>query len=136
MKVLDSGVVIAAFASWHEMHIAASYELSQNPQAVGHVLIETISVLTRLPAPHRAPLDVVAEFLELAFREEPLVLGGRELTSFVTRRLPALGISGGAVYDALIAETVRLAGGTLVTLDRRALRTYERIGCATMLLSD
>ncbi|GAB3914243.1 hypothetical protein GCM10027613_07300 [Microlunatus endophyticus] len=52
-----------------------------------------------------------------------------------TSRLVGLGISGGACYDALIAETVLAAGGTLVTLDGRALRTYIKIGCPAEQLS-
>ena len=40
----------------------------------------------------------------------------------------AAGMTGGAIYDALIAATVRHAGATLLTRDRRALATYDRIG--------
>jgi len=35
---------------------------------------------------------------------------------------------GGARYDALIAETAKRAGAQLLTRDRRALSTYEKIG--------
>ncbi|HEX2798109.1 MAG TPA: VapC toxin family PIN domain ribonuclease, partial [Thermoanaerobaculia bacterium] len=35
---------------------------------------------------------------------------------------------GGAVYDALVAETARHAGATLLTRDRRAIAVYEKIG--------
>lgn len=135
MRVLDTGVVIAAFASWHEAHTAARAELATGARVTGHTLIETLSVLTRLPAPHRAPLDVVAQFLRQGFPDEVLGLGPPQLHHLVTHRLPLLGISGGAVYDAVIAETARLADGTLVTLDRRALVTYERIGCPARLLA-
>ena len=37
----------------------------------------------------------------------------------------AEGIAGGAVYDALVAATAREAGATLLTLDRRAVTTYQ-----------
>lgn len=36
--------------------------------------------------------------------------------------------TGGAVYDALIALTVKLAGAVLVTADPRALPVYELVG--------
>jgi predicted nucleic acid-binding protein len=38
------------------------------------------------------------------------------------------GIAGGGVYDALVGATVRAAGATLLTFDRRAARTYEAMG--------
>jgi predicted nucleic acid-binding protein len=34
-------------------------------------------------------------------------------------------VIGGATYDALVGSTARAAGATLLTRDRRALRTYE-----------
>jgi hypothetical protein len=37
-------------------------------------------------------------------------------------------IVGGAVYDALVALTAREAGAELLTLDERAVRTYELLG--------
>jgi predicted nucleic acid-binding protein len=44
------------------------------------------------------------------------------------------GVTGGAVYDALIAATVKHAGAKLLTRDRRALRTYQVIGVDHELL--
>jgi predicted nucleic acid-binding protein len=38
------------------------------------------------------------------------------------------GVTGGAVYDALIAATVHHAGGRLLTRDRRAIKVYEEFG--------
>lgn len=43
-------------------------------------------------------------------------------------RLVSLGITGGATYDAVIGATVKHAGATLLTRDRRALTIYERLG--------
>ena len=43
-------------------------------------------------------------------------------------RLEELGVSGGATYDGLIAMTAAAEGATLVTLDKRALATYARVG--------
>ncbi|HMR49855.1 MAG TPA: PIN domain-containing protein [Arachnia sp.] len=134
MRVLDTGVIVAAFASWHEAHDASRAELRKQPRVAAHSLVEAYSVLTRLPAAHRVPAELAARFLDLAFPADALSLDPPQVRPLVTARLPVLGISGGAVYDAVIAETVRLAGGTLVTLDRRALSTYERIGCPAELL--
>jgi predicted nucleic acid-binding protein len=44
-------------------------------------------------------------------------------------------IRGGATYDALIGATVRAAGASLVTCDRRAVATYERLGLEFDLLT-
>lgn len=129
MRVVDSGVAIAAFASWHESHRPARAEVAGRPQIAAHSMVEVLSVLTRLPVPHRAPAALVGRFLASAFREDPLTLDAAALRSLVVDRLPAQGITGGAVYDALIAETARRAGATLVTLDARARSTYQRIGC-------
>jgi predicted nucleic acid-binding protein len=46
----------------------------------------------------------------------------------------AVGLTGGSVYDALIAATAKHAGAVLHTRDRRAVRTYERIGARFVLL--
>ncbi len=43
------------------------------------------------------------------------------------RLLAPLDISGGAVYDALVALAAREAGATLVTRDRRAASTYAAL---------
>jgi hypothetical protein len=134
VRVVDSGVVVAGFASWHQAHPAAIGELAGKPQIAAHSFVEAFSVLTRLPAPHRAPAELVSRFLDAAFLEDPLTLESRRYRRLVTHRLPAAGISGGATYDALIAETVRAVDGTMVTLDRRARATYDRIGCDAVLL--
>ncbi len=43
-------------------------------------------------------------------------------------------ITGGAVYDGLIALGARWAGATLLSLDRRAGATYHRLGVEVELL--
>ncbi len=45
------------------------------------------------------------------------------------------GLSGGAIYDLLVAATVKRAKGTLMTRDRRATPAYETVGVAYELLS-
>jgi toxin FitB len=44
------------------------------------------------------------------------------------RRAVAEGLSGGAVYDALIAATAREHGAKLLSADRRARDAYEAMG--------
>jgi predicted nucleic acid-binding protein len=42
--------------------------------------------------------------------------------------LPEHGITGGAVYDALVAATAAEHDAELLSCDRRAAATYERFG--------
>jgi predicted nucleic acid-binding protein len=44
-------------------------------------------------------------------------------------------LTGGAAYDALIAATALRAGASLVSLDRRALATYQTVGVGFELLA-
>ena len=76
MIAVDTSVVVAAFASWHEGHASAI---------------------------------------------------GKEHARLV-RRAAEAGIVGGSIHDALVGTTVRHAGARLLTRDRRAAPTYERLG--------
>src|SRR5918997_662298 len=104
MKVVDSSVVIAAFASWHEHHTVASKALADRPRLVAHAAIESYSVLTRLPPPHRAQPSIVHRFITERFTDPFLTLsetGYQELLATVA----AGKIPGGPSYDAPIAFT-------------------------------
>lgn len=127
MIAVDSSVVIAAFASWHEGHRAAAAALARNPQVPAHALVETFSVLTRLPPPHRAPGRLVAAFLAERFSRPPLALPAAGHLR-VIEEAAASGMTGGSIYDALIAATVRHVHARLLTRDRRAATTYEHLG--------
>jgi predicted nucleic acid-binding protein len=133
-KALDSSVLVAAFAEWHEAHPPAHRLLQRQVVAVGHAVAETYSVLTRLPQPHRADAALVAEFLEQAKFGNPLVLDS-ETTRGLPSELSRLGISGGATYDAVIALTAAAHGATLVSLDQRAAVTYRRCGVRFEMLA-
>ena len=119
--------MVAAFASWHEGHVAASKALEREPHAPSQVLIESYSVLTRLPPPHRAPADLVASFLEARFPRPPLVLAAHTYKELL-REAILKGFAGGAVYDAVVAHTAKEADALLLTRDRRAVPVYELVG--------
>lgn len=127
MKAVDTSVVIAAYASWHEAHEASRRLLDDSPRLPGHAALEAYSVLTRLPPPHRAPAGQVQAFLQAEFREPWLALPGQELASLIGR-LAELGVTGGGTYDALIGATAMNAGATLITRDRRARTVYDQLG--------
>lgn len=133
MIALDTSVVVAGFASWHEHHGPALQMLDQGPYLPAHVAIEAYSVLTRLPSPHRAPPDVVKSFLADRFPDPWLALNANQYQRFIETCVPD--IVGGKIYDALIAATVGAAGAKLVTCDRRAIPTYERYGVEISFLT-
>ena len=126
MIALDTSVLVAAFASWHEAHGAVRKVMGRRPWIPAHVLIETYSVLTRLPAPHRANPQIVADFLD-QFAERVLVLPPHSHSELI-HQLPQLGVSGGAIYDALVGATAREADAVLMTRDRRATLVYDALG--------
>jgi predicted nucleic acid-binding protein len=130
---VDTSVVVAAFASWHQGHRAAVLALARDPRVPAHVLLESYSVLTRLPPPHRAAPSLVAGFLVEQFTEPPLTLAPRAYGRLIARAAE-VEITGGSLYDALIGVTVAAARGKLLTRDRRAAATYERIGVEFELL--
>ena len=127
MISVDTSVIVAGFASWHEHHDEARRTLDQKPRLIAHCAVESYSVLTRLPPPHRAPADVVASFLTARFAEPPLALPTTNHTALV-RLLAERGITGGAAYDALVAATAEHHDAELVTLDVRAERSYRLVG--------
>lgn len=133
MTAADTSVVVAAFASWHEQHDAAREALDSGLGLVEHCALETYSVLTRLPAPHRAPAEVVREFIATRFPDPWL-----RLTPFAYRKfisgLAKLNVTGGSVYDALVAATAAAHAVPLITCDRRAAPTYERYGIRVQIL--
>lgn len=133
MIAVDTSVAVAAFGEWHELNERAVEVLDQGAALPAHALLETYSVLTGFPPPHRAPADVVVAWLEDRFEAilpSPEVSDQRDLV----RRLATLGRAGGSVYDAIIGLTAQRAGATLVSADRRAVPVYEALGIPFELL--
>jgi predicted nucleic acid-binding protein len=127
VKAADSSLVIAAFASWHESHDVARRAIDAGVRLVEHCTLETLSVLTRLPPPHRASGELVRDFMRERFPNPFLRLSAKAYRRFLFE-LPERGIAGGAVYDALIAATAAEHGVELLSCDRRAASNYERYG--------
>lgn len=125
--VPDSSAVIAAFASWHERHEAARDALRGVVDLVAHAELEAYSVLTRLPEPFQIASSDMAAYLGRRYPGSRLSLPASERQGFVAR-LAGGRIFGGAVYDALVAATAGHHGRRLISCDRRAAQTYERVG--------
>jgi predicted nucleic acid-binding protein len=131
--LLDTSAAVALVVEDHEMH-AATLEAVRGRRLglAGHAWFETYSVLTRLPGGlRRSPTDVAAllahDFPASAF------LGGKAAAS-LGPELAGLGISGGAVYDALVGAAARQHGRSLVSGDARARPVYESIGVRVRLV--
>lgn len=127
MRAADTSAVVAAFATWHESHDAARQALDTGLRLIEHCALETYSVLTRLPPPHRVQGSLVRDFLAARFPDPLLRLSPRSHREFVLQ-LPDHGVAGGAAYDALVAATAVAHDAELVTCDRRGLPVYEAYG--------
>jgi hypothetical protein len=102
--------------------------MAAGARAPAHVHIETYSVLTRLPTPHRLDGEVARQLLSVRFEATDLLAASAPLQRSLVEQLAAHGIEGGAVYDGLVALTAQQHGETLLTRDRRAVRIYEVLG--------
>ena len=100
---------------------------------VSHSLLESYSVLTRLPAEHRLPPDSVAEALDRWFSGKVLTASAA-LQRRAVKQINVAGLAGGAVYDGLIGLVVKDHDEHLLTLDERAARTYRALGVSYELL--
>lgn len=127
LVALDTSVAIPLLIQTHRAHAAVvSWWNGRNVALSGHAVAETYSVLTRLPGDLRvAPTDA-ARLLRERFGQ-PLLLGP-EVAGRFPDILGRLGISGGAVYDALVGLAAAQHGAVLATRDSRARSTYEMVG--------
>lgn len=124
---VDTSVAVAALDASHVAHAACREAVrTHRPRLAGHAAIETFSVLTRMPGGLAiSPTDAV-DAVGTIFGE-PLWLTP-EQTKDLYARLRTLGLSGGAVYDALVATATTANRCRLLTRDLRARPTYELLG--------
>lgn len=126
MRAVDTSVVVAAFASWHEGHAAAKAAMAPGVRLPAHCAIESYSVLTRLPPPHRVDGEVAWRFIRERFTDPLLVLDPAAHASLLDR-LVVRSVTGGAAYDGLVGLTAAANGARLLSRDRRAARVYEML---------
>jgi predicted nucleic acid-binding protein len=131
--LVDTSVAVALLVADHEHHgpVAAALQ-GRRLGLAGHAAFETFSVLTRLPSPARRTAQAVSRLLAAEFPMTRFLnpATAEELLS----RLGLLGLSGGSVYDALVAAAAAEHGLTLITRDRRALPTYRTLDVDVELL--
>jgi predicted nucleic acid-binding protein len=129
---LDTSVAIPLVVQTHQAHDAVRRWWNGREVALsGHALVETYSVLTRLPGDLRLATADAARLLKERF-VEPLALGP-DTSAALPEILSRLGVAGGAVYDAIVALAAAEHGATLATRDLRARTTYEAVGVSVVL---
>ncbi|MEW6166453.1 MAG: PIN domain-containing protein [Pseudomonadota bacterium] len=123
---VDTSIAIALLVASHEAHSVVLEALRDKRLALpSHALVETYSVLTRLPGDARVDLADAVRLLDENF---PVVLAPRPETMLHVHSLCAeLGIGGGAIYDAIVALAARDHSVGLVTRDKRAESTYKSL---------
>lgn len=123
----DTSFAVAALDESHDAHVTCrDLARSRRPVLAGHAAFETFAVLTRLPGALRPSPTTVATLLERAF-PTPCWLSAPQHDELMNR-LATLGVQGGQVYDALVAEAARVHGHVLLTRDARVRRTYDLVG--------
>ena len=136
MIVVDTSVAVPAALPEHVAHHAVLRALPRGKtRAIAHVALETFSVLTRLPPAQRVGADVAWGYLQSRLTFPPLVLAAKAYAELLEVAAAEV-VTGGAIYDAVVAATAVEAGATLLTRDRRAVITYQRLGASYRLVAD
>jgi predicted nucleic acid-binding protein len=134
LVALDTSVAIPLLIQTHQHHAeVVRWWNGREVALAGHALVETYSVLTRLPGDLRLSPADAARLLSARF-SRPLLLAAPK-TAKLPETLAKLGIAGGAVYDALVALAAAEHSVELATRDARAVATYERVGVRVLTVA-
>lgn len=130
----DTSVVLPALLADHDAHEPAADALGACTKTIAHVALEAYSVLTRLPAPHRAEAAAAAALLAARLPAGHVTLPAGACAA-APERLAAAGVVGGGAYDGLIALTALEHDIELISRDTRAARSYRALGVRFQLLA-
>jgi len=127
ITLLDTSAAIPFVVAAHSAHRSTWDTLSERRLGMaGHAWFETFSVLTRMPGTSRRDAAAVSTLMSANFSESRFLDEQSAVT--LAARLADAGISGGAVYDAMVASAAALHELPLASRDRRAAATYRSIG--------
>lgn len=132
--LLDTSAAIALVVEDHEAHAATLAAVrGRRLGLAGHAWFETFSVLTRLPGGRRrSPADAEA----LLAHDFPMTAFlAADAARALAREFAHVGVSGGAVYDALVGAAARQHGQPLLSGDARAQPTYAALGVHVLLIT-
>jgi predicted nucleic acid-binding protein len=138
MIVPDTSVLVAGFVSSHRFHGAATaalVEVRSGGRLIAHTTAETYAVLSGPGGVYRVEPGTVADYLDQFLDGSPPIQPPPAAYHEALHLLAKARSGGGAIYDALIALAARDAKATLVSLDRRAERTYGLCGVEAKLLA-
>jgi hypothetical protein len=99
-----------------------------------HAALEAYSVLTRLPGGLAVPAAAAAAVLADRFSGQLLSLAPSKRAQ-VLQTLAGAGVFAGAAYDGLVALEAAAHDRVLLTLDQRAMATYQRLGVPFRLVA-
>lgn len=128
MIAIDSSVVIPLVSSWHAFHERANAALQNRKRLLLPlpVLMESYSVLTRLPSPYRVQGSAAYHALHQSFRDATIVALPADKIWSLLHDAQTFGITGGRIYDALIATTAIEAGAKeLITFNPRHFEPFS-----------
>lgn len=124
---VDTSVAVPLLSQRHREHAAVrAWAGGRRLVLSGHAGAETYSVLTRLPGNLRLVPEDAARLMDHWF--DAVIPLDRETVSRLPHLLSGLSVSGGAVYDAMIALAAKEHGAALATRDARAASTYRAVG--------
>lgn len=132
---LDTSVLVAALASWHESHdrcrLALSRLLSGETTTLvpDHALVEAYSVLTRLPVSYRMSPDDALDLLRGALASRVKVVSERSTRTWaLLSNAASIRTAGGAIHDLRILRAARAGGAeALLTLNPRDFERFEPV---------
>ena len=114
----DTSVLVAAFLGDHEFHASSLRAFlrfkRQQAGCAAHSLAEVYSTLTRMPGHYRLSGDQALLFLQ-DIRDRLTVVAldaGEYYAAF--EQAAALGVTGGTIYDALLAHCATKAGAEAI----------------------
>ncbi|MGH3960170.1 type II toxin-antitoxin system VapC family toxin [Mycobacterium sp.] len=132
--LVDTSAALALAQRENRFHLAARARLLACPRGMsGHAAVELLSVLTRLPPPHRLSPVAALRLQETNFPDSRFLSATD--TKQLLREFAEAGLTGGALYDGLVGAAARKHKLTLITCDRRAEPTYRVLGVNYELLS-
>lgn len=123
--------------SWHQFHTDAIREINKHLSRreklilAAPALVESYSVLTRLPSPHRLAPEIAGWLLRenYSLRYDTVTLDARRYENVIEHAAQSQ-IAGGAIYDLVILECARSSGARiLLTFNPRH---FERIADASI----
>ena len=132
----DTNCLVAVVSVWHEHHAPAITEFRRGLGGgeplllAGPSLVETYSVLTRLPKRVRVSPPEALALLEANFLTVgTLIALGAEAYAAVVREAATDGVAGGRIYNMEIASCALRAGAaTLLTVNEVHFREFARWG--------